>query len=143
MKGKVLNLFVKEVVQEGTNAILPQNISDNWMGKLMEEAQNYMPKNEIEKASGLKACVLAIMNESNEGEEEITVSSEEMNIKIRVFICNLSIDDLTRKTNINLVSCPTIKNVLDEKTEVVTFNPDLLNNKSKEVFDFNKVMNAL
>jgi len=133
MKGKEFNQFVKEVVQKGPEAILPQNISNDWMGKLMEEAQNYMPKNKIEKAAGLKACVLAIKNELNVGGDEITLSSEEMNIKIRVFICNLSIDDLTRKTNINLVSFPTIKNVLEEKTEVVAFNVDLLDNKTKEV----------
>lgn len=120
MEGKELDQFVSEVIKKGPEAILPQNLSDRWLDALLKESGGYVKKEKKEGLVGLMLCVL-ILNEKmqgNLGEITINLSQEESHSKIETFIINLSVEDLSRKTGIELIKKPTIKDILDRKREL-------------------------
>src|SRR5215471_8670068 len=65
MKDRQFKQFAAEVLQQGADAVLPQNPPDRWLNALLEEAEIFQEENsDIEETcAGLLSAVILILSE--------------------------------------------------------------------------------
>jgi len=127
MKGKELNQFVNEVIKKGPQAILPQNLSDRWLEALLKEADGF-DKNDIKDGlAGIMISILTLNDKMNGNKGEIILSPEELFSNIEIFIINLSVEEVSRNTEMKLLNKPTVKDILKKERKVGFENIEELN----------------
>ena len=123
--GDYIAQFVKEVVQKDVKGLLPQNLSDEWLEILSEEAEEFinfqegLPTDEKSTMSALVITVLTILQHQQGNKKRIKVTSEELVRAFQNYIIALSAEEISRKTDIK-VEPPTLKNIFrnDRKVKV-------------------------
>src|SRR4029434_6899817 len=65
MKDGQFKQFAAEVLQQGTDAVLPQNLPDHWLNALLEEAEIFQEEDsDIEETcAGLLSAVILILSQ--------------------------------------------------------------------------------
>ena len=115
----MLTKFNNEVLRYGPAAVLPQNLSDEWLAVLQEKADNFLDSNfdldeclEPQSIADplLTACVSEIILYQQKG--EINLSAEEMLRKITVYALRMTMETVHRDASIELEP-PTLETVLE------------------------------
>ena len=65
MKDRQFKQFAAEVLQQGADAVLPQNLPDRWLNALLEEAEIFQEEDsDIEETcAGLLSAVILILSQ--------------------------------------------------------------------------------
>ncbi|HLC17027.1 MAG TPA: hypothetical protein VJL89_12465 [Thermodesulfovibrionia bacterium] len=121
--GDYIAQFVKEVVQKDVKGLLPQNLSDEWLEILSEEAEEFinfqegLPTDEKSTMSALVITVLTILQHQQGNKKRIKVTSEELVRAFQNYIIALSAEEISRKTEIK-VEPPTLENIFSNDRQV-------------------------
>ena len=115
----MLTKFNNEVLRYGPAAVLPQNLSDEWLTVLQEKADNFLDANfdldecrDPQSAADplLTACVSEIILYQQKG--DINLTAEEMLRKITVYALRMTMETVHRDASIELEP-PTLETVLE------------------------------
>lgn len=115
----LLSKFANEVLSQGASALLPQNLSSEWLVNIQKMADNFLDVNfQSEDCSEigdvvdpiLSACVSEILSYQQEGATKI--SPEDLTKKITTYCIHLTIETIRRESNIG-VQPPSLENIFD------------------------------
>ena len=129
----LLSKFANEVLSRGASALLPQNLSSEWLGNIQKMADNFLDVNfQSEDCSEigdvvdpiLSACVSEILSYQQEGTTEI--SPDDLTKKITTYCIYITIETIRRESNIE-VQPPSLENIFvyENLAELKDTFPDL------------------
>jgi hypothetical protein len=131
----MLSKFNNEVLSKGPGAVLPQNLSREWIDRLKNMAEEFLDINfsldECGDPQGiadpiLSACVYEILRQQSYDTDG--VSTEEMLEKTAIYAVSISMEAVNREADIGL-DPPNLDNILS-RDSVIAFkeiNPDFIN----------------
>jgi hypothetical protein len=105
--------FVKEVVDRGPKALLPQNLSDKWLNILLREADSLESEDSGIHPSGLLLSVLNIL-QYQLNSSEVTIATEALFDNIQKYSLALAAEQVTRATEIS-IEPPTLDNIFTDR----------------------------
>jgi hypothetical protein len=121
MHGDILSEYIAEVVNKGAEAVLPQNLPDPWLSRLLYEAEAFQAGED--NLAGLLASVLRILDYQQGGaclrDGKLEVERDELFKCLGYYAGCLAIEELNRKTAIR-GEPPTLENIFDEN-RAITF----------------------
>lgn len=125
MKGTQFAQFSTEVLWRGATAALPQNIPDQWLDALLDEADLFAPGepdpedvNRVEDCcAGLLGAVFVLLMEQRGHPDKLEVAASTLMSHLHCYILALSAERVSRDTDIR-VEPPTLVNIFDEEREV-------------------------
>jgi len=115
----MLSKFANEVLSRGASALLPQNLSSQWLAHIQKMVDNFLDVNfQSEDCSEigdvvdpiLSACVSEILSYQQKGATEI--SPEDLTKKITTYCIHITIETIRRESNIG-VQPPSLENIFD------------------------------
>ena len=121
MTNEQLQQFQSEVVAKimeegGVECLLPQNMSDEWLDLLAEEVGSFDEDAEDVDFTGTVLCVIQILNyqsrDTVDGNGDSHLSTEELCERCFAYTMFLSLERVSRKTNIE-ISSPTLEDIFD------------------------------
>ena len=129
----LLSKFANEVLSRGASALLPQNLSPQWLLDIQKMADDFLDVNfESENCSEvgddvdpiLSACVSEILSYQQAGTAEI--SPEDLRRKITIYAIQITIETIRRLSGIG-VEPPSLENIFDSRylAELKDLYPDL------------------
>ena len=113
----LLSKFGNEVLSKGATAVLPQNLSREWLDRIQKMADDFLDSNFedgecLEEGFSadpiLSACVSEILNYLNRGHDEIEES--EMFKMLTMYSLAITIETVGRETDIGLEQ-PTLDDI--------------------------------
>lgn len=130
----MLSRFNNEVLSYGPTAVLPQNLSSEWLKKLQKLSEDFLDSNfdlhECKDARDfgdpvLMACVYEILNYQRVNHTEI--APNEMAEKLTIYALSIIMEAVQRETNIG-VKPPNLDNLLsmDRILAYKKNNPDFV-----------------
>ena len=131
----LLSKFANEVLSKGPSAVLPFNLSMQWLAELQKMADDFLDLNfQSENCDNpgdivdpiLSACVSEILSHQQGGTTEI--APEELIKKITIYAIQITIETIRRESNIK-VERPSLENILDADrlAEISEIFPDMAN----------------
>jgi hypothetical protein len=129
----LLSKFANEVLSRGAAALLPFNLSLEWLAALQKMADDFLDLNFQSKDCSdvgdvadpiLTACVSEILSYQQGGTSEI--APDDLFKKITIYSIQITIETIKRESG-NDMQRPTLENILDTEqlTELNTIYPDL------------------
>ena len=129
----LLSKFANEVLSRGASALLPQNLSAQWLENIQKMADDFLDVNfESESCSEvgddadpiLSACVSEILSYQQAGVTEI--SRDDLIKKITIYAIQITIETIRRQSGID-VEPPSLENIFDSGylAELKDSYPDL------------------
>lgn len=119
-KNNYLDRFVKEVIRKGAEALLPQNLTQEWLDILLEEANYFEPGYDQDFPENLLLAVVEILSYQKGYPEQIEIDEKELLDSMEKYIIALAGEDVTRKTEIG-IEPPTLENVLRDDRQVTAY----------------------
>jgi hypothetical protein len=113
MSEHYISHFVKEVVDKGPKALLPQNLPNKWLDILLEEADSLEYEDSEIHPSGLLLSVLNIL-QYQLNSTEVTIATEILFDNIQKYILALAAEKVTRVTEIS-IEPPTLDNIFTDR----------------------------
>ena len=131
----LLSKFANEVLSRGASALLPFNLSSEWLAELQIMADDFLDLNfQSENCADvgdnvdpiLSACVSEILSHPQAGTTEI--APEELIKKITIYAIQITIETIRRESRIE-VEKPSLENILDADrlAEMSEMFPDMAN----------------
>ena len=131
----LLSKFANEVLSRGASALLPFNLSVEWLAELQKMADDFLDLNfQTENCADvgdnvdpiLSACVSEILSHQQTGTTEI--APEELIKKITIYAIQITIETIRRESRIE-VEHPSLENILeaDQLAEISEMFPDMAN----------------
>jgi hypothetical protein len=114
-----LSKFANEVLSRGPTALLPQNLSPQWLSEIQLMADDFLDTNFQSGSCAdvgdrvdpiLSACVSELLNRQHEGAADI--SSQEFIKKTTLYAIQITIETVRRQSNIN-VAQPSLDDIFD------------------------------
>jgi hypothetical protein len=115
----LLSKFANEVLSKGPSAVLPQNLSLEWLVKIQKMADDFLDINFVSNNCEdvgdsvdpiLSACVSEILTYRQEGTTEI--SADDLIKKITIYAIQITIETIRRQSGI-AVDQPSLENIFD------------------------------
>jgi hypothetical protein len=130
----MLSRFNNEVLSDGPNAVLPQNLSGEWIRILQKMADDFLDTNfDLNECKDprdigdpvLMACVYEIARYQDGEQADFT--SREMAEKVAIYALAITMESVNRESNIGL-EAPNLDNVLsmDRIIAYKDVNPDFV-----------------
>jgi len=131
----LLSKFANEVLSRGASALLPFNLSLEWLTALQKMADDFLDLNfQSEDCSDvgdvvdpiLSACVSEILSYQQGGSTEIT--ADDLIKKITIYSIQITIETIRRGSG-NDMERPSLENILDadQLAELSNVYPDMAN----------------
>ena len=129
----LLSKFANEVLSKGPSAVLPQNLSLEWLVKIQKMADDFLDINFVSNSCDdvgdkvdpiLSACVSEILNYHQEGTTEI--SADDRIKKITMYAIHITIETTRRQSGI-AVDHPSLEDIFDlnRLTELSNLFPEM------------------
>jgi hypothetical protein len=129
----LLSKFANEVLSEGPSAVLPQNLSLEWLVKIQKMADDFLDLNFVSNNCEdvgdsvdpiLSACVSEILTYHQEGTTEI--SADDLIKKITIYAIQITIETIRRQSGI-AVDHPSLEDIFDlnRMTELSDLFPEM------------------
>jgi hypothetical protein len=131
----LLSKFANEVLSRGAEALLPQNLSLEWLTALQKMADDFLDLNfqtgdcsdvgdEVDPI--LSACVSEILSHRQGGTTEI--APDDLIKKITIYSIQITIETIRRESG-NDMQRPTVANILDadQLAELSNVYPEMAN----------------
>lgn len=115
----LLSKFANEVLSKGPSALLPQNLSSEWLAKIQKMADDFLDINfEADSCDDvgdivdpiLSACVSEILSYQQDGTSEI--SPNDLIKRITIYSIHITIETIRRESGIK-VDPPSLDNVFE------------------------------
>ncbi len=115
----LLSRFANEVLSKGPSALLPQNLSLEWLTKIQKMVDDFLDINFVSNNCEdvgdsvdpiLSACVYEILGHHQEGATEI--SADDLIKKITIYAIQITIETIRRQSGI-AVDHPSLENIFD------------------------------
>ena len=115
----LLSKFANEVLSKGPSAVLPQNLSLEWLVKIQKMADDFLDLNFVSNNCEdvgdsvdpiLSACVSEILTHHQEGTTEI--SADDLIKKITIYAIQITIETIRRQSGI-AVDHPSLEDIFD------------------------------
>ncbi len=115
----LLSRFANEVLSKGPSALLPQNLSLEWLTKVQKMVDDFLDINFVSNNCEdvgdsvdpiLSACVYEILGHHQEGTTEI--SADDLIKKITIYAIQITIETIRRQSGI-AVDHPSLENIFD------------------------------
>lgn len=116
----LLSRFANEVLSKGPSAVLPQNLSLEWLARIQKMADDFLDinfvSNDCEDVGDsvdpiLSACVSEIL--THHGAEGTTeISADDLIKKITIYAIHITIETIRRQSGIT-VDHPSLENIFD------------------------------
>ena len=117
----LLSKFANEVLSRGASALLPQNLSSQWLSDIQKMADDFLDVHfESESCSGagddadpiLSACVSEILSHQQASVTEI--SPDDLIKKITIYAIQITVETIQRQSGIG-VEPPSLENIFDSE----------------------------
>ncbi|WP_331344646.1 hypothetical protein [Cellvibrio sp. UBA7661] len=112
-QAKNLSKFKEEVLSNGVNAVLPENLSDSWLEYLVDQAEQFIAKDKNAKPSAVVAAIMTILLFRN-NYTELSIELSELSKYIHLYALELSIEAINRSSDRN-IGRPTLENILTNR----------------------------
>ena len=123
-----LNQYHAEVLSQGIETLLPQNLPDHWLDHLLVEGTAYLAQQESVSISTLLLTVLALVDyqrgDASASSGAITLPLQELNDYLTIYVLCLGIEKVSRSTNIS-GEVPTLENIFDSDRVVQFCRTDI------------------
>jgi hypothetical protein len=115
----LLSKFGNEVLSKGAKAVLPQNLSSEWLSEIQKMADDFLDDNfdngqckykKYKVDPILSACVTEILSTQNEG--HIDIKERDMFEKLTMYALSVTIESVSKQADVGLVQ-PTLDNIFD------------------------------
>ena len=128
MKDGQFKQFAAEVLQQGTDAVLPQNLPDRWLNALLEEAEIFQEEDsDIEETcAGLLSAVILILSQHSGYPDQMEIPVTTLLRCMSYYVMTLSGESVSRHTDI-WVEPPTLENIFQEDREMKAMRKSALN----------------
>ena len=128
MKDGQFKQFAAEVLQQGADAVLPQNLPDRWLNALLEEAEIFQEEDsDIEETcAGLLSAVILILSQHSGHPDQMAIPVTTLLRCISYYVMTLSGESVSRRTDI-WVEPPTLENIFQEDREMKAMHKSALN----------------
>ena len=128
MKDRRFKQFAAEVLQQGADAVLPQNLPDRWLNALLEEAEIFQEEDsDIEETcAGLLSAVILILSEHGGHPDQMEIPVTTLLRCMSYYVMTLSGERVSRHTDI-WVEPPTLENIFQEDREMKAMLKSALN----------------
>ncbi len=128
----LLSRLGNEILSRGPEAVLPQNLSAEWLDRIQELADDFLDANfdggDCRKISFtadpiLSACVLEILRHLKNG--QVDVQEKEMFEKLTLYALSVTVETVAKQTLIDLEP-PTLSTIFDKRRlqAIVKIRPD-------------------
>ena len=119
MKDRQFKQFAAEVLQQGADAVLPQNLPDRWLNALLEEAEIFQEEDsDIEETcTGLLSAVILILSQHRGHPDQMEIPVTTLLCCMSYYVMTLSGESVSRHTDI-WVEPPTLENIFQEDREM-------------------------
>jgi len=119
MKDGQFKQFAAEVLQQGADAVLPQNLPDRWLNALLEEAEIFQEEDsDIEETcAGLLSAVILILSQHRGHPDQMEIPVTTLLCCMSYYVMTLSGESVSRHTDI-WVEPPTLENIFQEDREM-------------------------
>ena len=128
----LLSKLGNEVLSGGPEAVLPQNLSPEWLGRIQKMADEFLDtnfegddcrKDNFTADPVLSACVLEIMRHLKGG--KVDVQEEEMFEKLTLYALSVTVETVTKQKAIALEP-PTLATIFDKRRlrAIVNIRPE-------------------
>ncbi|UCE54878.1 MAG: hypothetical protein JSV31_05400 [Desulfobacterales bacterium] len=116
----LLSKFANEVLSKGPSALLPQNLSSEWLAKIQKMADDFLDINfEADSCDDvgdivdpiLSACVSEILSYQQDGTTE--TSPNDLIKRITIYSIHITIETIRRESGIG-VDPPSLDNVFEQ-----------------------------
>ena len=120
--------FAAEVLQQGADAVLPQNLPDRWLNALLEEAEIFQEEDSKieETCAGLLSAVILILSEHSGHPDQMEIPVTTLLRCMSYYVMTLSGESVSRHTDI-WVEPPTLENIFQEDREMKAMPKSALN----------------
>jgi hypothetical protein len=129
----MLPRFSNEVLSRGSAAVLPQNLSDDWLGRLQKLSDDFLDNNfAVDQCTTptldpgdpiLTACVHEVLGHSRGAGAE--VSADELAENVTIYALSITMETIRRQADLEM-TLPTLQNLLsiDRIVAFGKINPD-------------------
>jgi hypothetical protein len=128
----MLSRFSNEVLSRGSSAVLPQNLSVDWLKKLQKLSDDFLDNNfSIDQCTEtlemgdpiLVSCVHEILRDNNGAGPEI--SSGELAENVTIYALSITMESIRRESDMEMTP-PTLENLLsiDRIVQFGRINPE-------------------
>lgn len=112
--------FYREVFMSSAEAVLPKNLSNEWLNILLSQAQCMHDKNDASRFTWLVSCVWQILiNRSNTG--ELAITEHDLSKYLNIYSMELSLEKINRVTGMQ-TSSATLETILTNRVIEMTTN---------------------
>lgn len=119
MTGAVLDQFLEEVVSQGAEVLLPQNLPEKWFELLLDESQAFI--DDEEDCAGMLAAVMTILNHQQgcllEQGRPLEVETKRLFTCMEYYAVCLAVEEVSRQTDIR-GEPPTLDNIFDDTRDI-------------------------
>ena len=128
MKDGQFKQFAAEVLQQGTDAVLPQNLPDRWLNALLEEAEIFQEEDsDIEETcAGLLSAVILILSQHSGHPDQMGIPVTTLLRCMSYYVMTLAGESVSRHTDM-WVEPPTLENIFHEDREMKAMPKSALN----------------
>lgn len=120
--------FYKEVFMDSPEAVLPKNLSDEWLDILLAQAQCMHDNEDSSHFSWLASTVLQILINRSET-REFSVTEDELAEYLNNYSMELSLEKINRVTEVR-TSRATLQTILSNRTIEMQVSPSQLRTSS-------------
>ncbi|MGW8185868.1 MAG: hypothetical protein ACWGNK_01340 [Desulfobacterales bacterium] len=128
----LLSKLGNEILSRGPEAVLPQNLSPEWLGQIQKMADEFLDTNfegdqcrkvDFTADPVLSACVLEILRHLKDGEAD--VQENEMFEKLTLYALSVTVETVTKQIDIDLEP-PTLTTIFDKRRlrKIVNIRPE-------------------
>lgn len=128
----MLSKFSNEVLSHGSNAVLPQNLSDFWLSRLQQLSDDFLDGNfSIDQCADVQdtgdpilvACVHEVLRHNRK--DGAKISTDELAESVTIYALSITMETTRRESDLQLTP-PTLDNLLavDRIVQFGKTNPD-------------------
>ena len=128
----LLSKLGNEVLSRGPEAVLPQNLSPEWLGRIQKMADEFLDtifeagdcrKGNFTADPVLSACVLEILRHLKDG--KVDVQEKEMFEKLTLYALSVTVETVAKQKAFDLKP-PTLATIFDKRRlqEIVKIRPE-------------------
>ena len=128
----LLSKLGNEILSRGPEAVLPQNLSPEWLGRIQKMADEFLDtnfegddcrKDDFTADPVLSACVLEILRHLKDG--KVDVQEKEMFEKLTLYALSVTVETVAKQKAIDLEP-PTLATIFDKSRlrDIVNIRPE-------------------
>ena len=129
----LLSKFGNEVLSKGATAVLPQNLTYEWLGRIQKMADEFLDANfdgdhckynDFDVDPILSACVSEILGYLNSG--HVDIQERDLFEKLTMYALSVTIESVGKETDVGLEQ-PTLENIFSPSrfAQLRQFKPEL------------------